>query len=59
MRKHIKIDVSKQATGALDFSGLLDAPAGKHGQTVVKDGSLYFEDGIRARFVGFNSHQAA
>ena len=54
MRKHIKIDISKPLTGAFDFSHLLDAPAGVHGQTVVKDGSLYFEDGTRARFVGFN-----
>ncbi|MBE5758629.1 MAG: glycoside hydrolase family 5 protein [Clostridiales bacterium] len=54
MNKYIKIDAATEAVGALNFSHLLDAPAGCHGQTIVKDGSLYFEDGKRARFVGFN-----
>ena len=40
--------------GRLDFSHLLDAPAGKHGHVVVRDGHFYFEDGMRARFIGFN-----
>ncbi|MBE5758626.1 MAG: hypothetical protein E7332_01130 [Clostridiales bacterium] len=56
MNKRIRINGHTPATGALNFSHLLDAPAGKHGQTIVKDGSLYFEDGTRARFVGFNFH---
>ncbi|WP_435010254.1 hypothetical protein P12x_001505 [Tundrisphaera lichenicola] len=37
---------------ALDASGLLDAPAGKHGRVVVKDGRFAFEKGGRARFFG-------
>jgi len=36
----------------LDFSFLVDAPAGKHGFVTVKDGHLTFEDGTRARFWG-------
>jgi hypothetical protein len=54
MDKHIKLNAHTRNTGVLDFSDLLEAPAGIHGHTVVKDGSLYFEDGKRARFVGFN-----
>ncbi|NUQ00945.1 MAG: hypothetical protein HUU35_13945, partial [Armatimonadetes bacterium] len=39
----------------IDLSGLLDAPAGKHGfLTVREDGHFYFEDGTRARFFGTN-----
>ena len=37
---------------ALDASALLDAPAGKHGRVVVRDGHLAFEKGGRARFFG-------
>ncbi len=59
MNKRITVSGSIPAKGALDFSYLLDAPAGKHGQTIVKDGHLYFEDGTRARFVGFNFHAPA
>lgn len=33
---------------------VLDAPAGKHGFVTVKDGDLFFEDGVRARFWGTN-----
>ena len=33
---------------------VLDAPAGKHGFTKVKDGHFYFEDGTRAKFWGTN-----
>lgn len=40
--------------GILDYSHLLDAPAGKHGFVEAKNGHLYFEDGGRARFLGFN-----
>jgi hypothetical protein len=45
------------ATGShyVDWSGLLDAPAGKHGfLTVNKDGNLLFEDGTAAKFWGTN-----
>ncbi|MDP8230606.1 MAG: hypothetical protein P9L93_05830 [Candidatus Gorgyraea atricola] len=40
----------------LDFSFLLDAPAGSHGFLTVKDGHFYFEDGKKARFWGVNIH---
>ena len=40
------------AGSALDASNLLDAPAGKHGFVVVRDGRLAFEKGERARFFG-------
>jgi hypothetical protein len=38
----------------VDWSRLLDAPAGKHGFLKAKDGNLYFEDGVAARFWGTN-----
>ena len=38
----------------VDVSYLLDAPAGKHGFVVVKDGHLATEDGKRIRFWGVN-----
>jgi hypothetical protein len=38
---------------ALDFSFLLDGPAGKHGPVTVKDGRLHYtRGGTRARFFG-------
>lgn len=40
----------------IDFSFLLDAPAGKHGFIAVNDGHFSFEDGTRARFWGVNIH---
>ncbi len=40
-------------TGALDFSFLLDAPAGKHGFVVIRDGHFHV-GGKRVRFYGFN-----
>jgi hypothetical protein len=40
------------AGSALDASGLLDAPAGKHGFVKVDKGRLHFNDGSRARFFG-------
>lgn len=54
MKQHIRIDKLTPNTGILDFSHLLDAPAGKHGFVQVKDGHLAFEDGKRVRFLGFN-----
>ena len=54
MTQHIAIDKATPNVGALDFFHLLDAPAGKHGHVVVRDGHCYFEDGMRARFIGFN-----
>ncbi len=38
--------------GAINFSELLDAPAGKHGFLRGRNGGLYFEDGVKLRIVG-------
>ncbi len=38
----------------VDWSGLLDAPAGKHGFLKTKGDALVFEDGTPARFWGTN-----
>ena len=54
MKKHIKLSKTQVNHGVLDFSYLLDAPAGKHGFLQVKKDHFYFEDGTRARFLGFN-----
>ena len=40
----------------IDFSFLLERPAGSHGFVTMKDGHFYFEDGKRARFWGVNIH---
>ena len=42
MKQHIAIDKATPNVGALDFSHLLDAPAGKHGHVTVKKGHFYF-----------------
>ncbi len=39
---------------AIDLSALNDTPAGKHGFLTARDGHLYFADGTRARFWGFD-----
>ena len=54
MKQNISISPIEPNRGALDFSHLLDAPAGCHGFVQVKKGHFYFEDGKRARFLGFN-----
>lgn len=54
MKQNIRIHKAEPNKGVLDFSHLLDAPAGKHGFVQSKNGHLYFEDGTRARFLGFN-----
>ncbi len=54
MKQRIRIDKLEPNRGVLDFSHLLDAPAGKHGFVGVKNGHLCFADGVRARFLGFN-----
>ena len=54
MKRNISIHKAEANKGVLDFSHLLDAPAGKHGFVRVKKGHFYFEDGIRCRFLGFN-----
>lgn len=54
MKQHIRIHKAEPNTGALDYSHLLEAPAGKHGFVQASRGHLFFEDGTRARFLGFN-----
>lgn len=54
MRQRIRIHKAEPNTGVLNYSHLLDAPAGKHGFVQVRKGHFYFEDGTRARFLGFN-----
>lgn len=54
MRQHIKISKYEANRGVLDYSYLLDAPAGKHGFVQIKNGHFYFENGERIRFIGFN-----
>ena len=54
MRQRIRIHKAKPNRGVLDYSHLLDAPAGKHGFVESRKGHFYFEDGTRARFLGFN-----
>lgn len=50
MKQRIRIHKAEPNTGVLNYSHLLDAPAGKHGFVEAKKGHLYFEDGTRARF---------
>ncbi|MBQ8731415.1 MAG: hypothetical protein IJY82_01115 [Oscillospiraceae bacterium] len=40
--------------GALDFSWLNDAPAGKHGFVTTENGQFVFEDGTPIKFFGAN-----
>ncbi|MEY8494185.1 hypothetical protein AALC16_14395 [Lachnospiraceae bacterium 29-91] len=54
MRQKFRIHKAESNKGVLDFSHLLDAPAGKHGFVESRNGHFYFEDGTRARFIGFN-----
>lgn len=54
MRQHIDMKKAASFQGAMDFSSLLDAPAGKYGHVKVRDGHFYFENGKRIRFFGFN-----
>lgn len=54
MKQNIRIHKAEPNQGVLNFSHLLDAPAGKHGFVQSKNGHLYFEDGTSARFLGFN-----
>ena len=54
MKQNMRIHKAEPNQGILDYSHLLDAPAGKHGFVKTENGHLYFEDGTRARFLGFN-----
>lgn len=52
MFKPFLMDGLKPNKGALNFSELLDAPAGKHGFLRGRNGGLYFEDGTKLRILG-------
>ncbi len=52
MFKKFLLDGTQPNEGALDFSELLDAPAGTHGFLQARDGHLYFEDGTQLRVLG-------
>lgn len=52
MRQPIKINKTNPNKGVLDYSYLLDAPAGKHGFVTTRNGHFYFEGGVRAKFLG-------
>lgn len=52
MKRTYCVDGRKPNAGALDFSGLLDAPAGQHGFLQAKEGQLIFEDGTPFRIFG-------
>ena len=54
MNQNIRISPVTPNTGVLNFSHLLEAPAGCHGFVRVKNGHFYFSDGTRAKFLGFN-----
>ena len=47
MRPRITMDKAAPYQGAMDFSHLLDAPAGKYGHVQIKDGHFYLENGKR------------
>lgn len=52
MRRPYQMDGRRPNTGALDFSGLLDPPAGRHGFLQAKGERLIFEDGTPLRVFG-------
>ena len=49
MIQSVKIGKKQTNQGAMNFSNLLDAPAGKHGFIRAEKGHLYFEDGVRGK----------
>jgi hypothetical protein len=53
-KKTFSLNGAAPSTGALDFSWLLDAPAGKHGFLRAQGDQLVFEDGTPIRFFGTN-----
>lgn len=54
--KPLEMKLTAEKGSILDFSFLLDAPAGKHGAVTVRDGRFEFEKqpGKRVRFYGAN-----
>ena len=53
MKQKIMMDKASPYQGALDFSYLLNAPAGKYGHVQIKDGHFCFKNGKRIRFIGY------
>lgn len=54
MMQRLAVHKAWPNVGALDFRYLLDGPAGHRGFVRSVGGRLEFEDGTRARFIGFN-----
>ena len=50
----IRVNPTFSGSHYVDWSSLLDAPAGKHGFLKVVDGHFQFEDGTAAKFWGTN-----
>jgi hypothetical protein len=50
----VVVDSARSGSHFVDWSSLLDAPAGKHGFIKVADAHLVFEDGTPAKFWGTN-----
>jgi hypothetical protein len=50
----IPLETSQSGSHYVDWSSLLDAPAGKHGFAHGKDDQIIFDDGTLARFWGTN-----
>lgn len=51
MKRNISIHKAEANKGVLDFSHLLDAPAGKHGFVRVKKGHFILKMGFVADFL--------
>lgn len=52
--KWYTLDAATSGSHFVDWSALLDAPAGKHGFVQVKEGAFAFADGTPIRFFGGN-----
>jgi hypothetical protein len=50
----LETNIKKDGSHYVDWSSLLDAPAGKHGFIKAVDGHFKFEDGTTAKFWGTN-----
>jgi hypothetical protein len=53
------VDWRGAETPAFDLSSLLEAPAGKHGHIIIREGRLAFPDGRRFRIWGVNATGSA
>ncbi|MBX9850738.1 MAG: glycoside hydrolase family 5 protein, partial [Cytophagaceae bacterium] len=50
----VKVNKNNSGSHYVDWSGLLDAPAGKHGFMKAVNGHFQFEDGTKVKFWGTN-----